>query len=320
MDERDTKDFYPELIETYRKELWEREIVQNRRKPTRVNTYEHYPSKCNRKSISDNCVATLKRSQTRLREFNCTLQDFQLHFVSITYRLSVGKAADRPRPEEPPKKEISWSAVYHHFRKWSCDGSLKRLWKESINMIRDRLDTSNLNLDGSHAIAKKGGDGVAYQGRKRAKTSNILPITDRNGFIIASTDIIPGNHNDAWQLSAHLKSAFKSLKRLGISIAHAFFNADAAFDTRAARKICFNYRLIPNIPFNPRNRSRPKPGPKRCFHPEIYKRRFCAERTFAWIDKFRALLVRYDRRALYFMASHFIAFSLINLRLVFNPP
>ncbi|MFZ1794757.1 MAG: hypothetical protein WAU96_15155, partial [Anaerolineae bacterium] len=54
-----------------------------------------------------------------------------------------------------------------------------------IDMIRDRLDTSNLNLDGSHAMAKKGGDGVAYQGRKRAKTSNILPMIDCNLHFLA---------------------------------------------------------------------------------------------------------------------------------------
>lgn len=209
--------------------------------------------------------------------------------------------------------------MYHHFRKWSRDGSLKRVWEHSINMIRDRLDTANLNLDGSHALAKKGGEAVAYQGRKRAKTCNILPITDRNGFILASTGILPGNHNDAWELSAHLKSAFKSIKHLGIRIRGAFFNADAAFDTRLARKTCFNHGLIPNIAHNMRNRKRAKPGPKRWFDAQVYKLRFCAERSFAWIDKFRALLIRFDRRAGYFLAGHFIAFAMINFRVIFHP-
>ena len=39
------------------------------------------------------------------------------------------------------------------------------------------LDLSQLNLDGMHTLAKKGGEQVAYQERKKAKTSNILPIT-----------------------------------------------------------------------------------------------------------------------------------------------
>lgn len=208
--------------------------------------------------------------------------------------------------------------MYYHFRKWSRDGSLKRLWEHSIAMIQDTLDLSNLNLDGSHAVAKKGGEDVAYQPRKRAKTSNILPLTDRNGLVIASTGIVAGNHHDAFELSDHLKSAFKSLKRLGLSIAGAYFNADAAFDTRAARKVCFNHHVIPNIAENVRNRKRSKPGPKRWFDADVYTERFCSERSFAWIDKFRALLIRFDRRAVYFMGSHFIAFAMINLRDLIN--
>jgi hypothetical protein len=47
------------------------------------------------------------------------------------------------------------------------------VWQNSLLTIQDDLDLSELNLDGSHAIAKKGGESVAYQGRKRAKTTNL---------------------------------------------------------------------------------------------------------------------------------------------------
>jgi hypothetical protein len=65
--------------------------------------------------------------------------------------------------------------------------------------IRADLDLSVLNLDGTQSLAKQGGEKVAYQGRKKGKTSNILPITDRNGYVIASTGILEGNHNDAYE-------------------------------------------------------------------------------------------------------------------------
>ena len=180
--------------------------------------------------------------------------------------------------------------------------------------VEDDLNLSELNLDGSHVIAKKGGESVAYQGRKRAKTSNILPITDRQGYIIATTSLIAGNHNDAFELKDNLQVAFKSMKRLGLSFQGAYFNADSAFDTRAARKVCFNHGVVPNIAENKRNRKSIKRGRKRLFNLEIYKHRFASERTFAWIDKFRALLVRYDYKDVYFMGAHFIAFSMVNLR------
>ena len=147
--------------------------------------------------------------------------------------------------------------------------------------MQSDLDLSQLNLDGSHALAKKGGESVAYQGRKRAKTSNILPIRDANGYIIASTGIVAGNHHDAFNLKAHLQTAFKSMKRLGLTIAGAFFNADAAFDTYEARQVCFNYGVIPHIAENKRNCKAPKRGRKRLFNAEVYKRRFATERNFA---------------------------------------
>jgi hypothetical protein len=177
--------------------------------------------------------------------------------------------------------------------------------------VKELLDLSVLNMDGSHAVAKKGGEAVAYQGRKKAKTSNILPITDHNGYIVATTEIVAGNHNDAYELKPHLQDAFKAMKRLGLSIA-------GAFDTRDARKVCFNHRVIPNIAQNKRNRKATKRGRKRLFNPTLYKDRFASERTFAWIDKFRALLVRFDIKKIYFMGSHFLAFALINLRNVLS--
>lgn len=210
--------------------------------------------------------------------------------------------------------------MYYHFRKWSADGSFERVWQQSVVVIREAVDMRYLNLDGSHAIAKKGGESVAYQGRKKAKTSNILPITDAQGYVLASTGMVAGNHHDAFDLKPHLQRAFGDLKRLGFDLMGVYFNADSAFDTLPARKVCFNYGLIPNIAENKRNRKRPKRGRKRLFDPIIYQHRFVSERSFAWMDKFRALLLRFDRLDTAFLGAHHLAFALINLRHTFAPP
>ena len=240
-------------------------------------------------------------------------------FNLILYRLHTGCQWKRLPVSADAKVrqargEPSWQAVYHHWQKWSADGSLSRVWQSSLSSIAAEVDMSAINLDGSHSIAKKGGQSVAYQRRKRAKTSNILPMTDAKGYVLASTGIIAGEHHDAFNLKQHLQDAFKTMKAWGLSIAGAFFNADAAFDTQQARKVCFNHRLIPNIPVNSRNRKTIKRGRKRLFNPAIYKRRFISERTFAWIDKFRSVLVRFDRKDTNFLAAHHLIFALINLR------
>jgi hypothetical protein len=183
------------------------------------------------------------------RGYECRIALYKV-FNYILYRLHTGCQWEElpidKLPDEPDKSELTYHAVYHHYRKWSRDGSLARVFEQSILSIADQLDTHHLNLDGSQAIAKKGGEEVAYQGHKKAKTSNVLPITDANGCILATTGIVAGNHNDAFELKDNLRTAFKFIKGLGISIAGSYFNADSAFDTKAARWSCFNHQLIPN--------------------------------------------------------------------------
>jgi transposase len=254
---------------------------------------------------------------TARRGFECKIPLFKV-FNYILYWLHTGCQWEQlpiaPDAKAPDKKEISYHAVYYHFRKWSQDGSLHRVWQHSILAIQEDLDLSVLNLDGTHVIAKKGGEAVSYQGRKKAKTTNLLPIMDANGYVVASTGLVAGHHHDAFELKAHLQSAFKSLKKLGLNILHALFNADSAFDTKEARKTCFNHGVRPNICENKRNRKKRKRGRPRYFDAECYKRRFVAERSFAWIDKFKRLLIRFERQDSYFLAGHYIAFAMINLR------
>jgi len=157
---------------------------------------------------------------TAKRGYECKIPLYKV-FNYILYRLHTGfqwyQLPIDPDAGDPRIKEISYHAVYYHFRKWSRDGSLEKVWRGSIMTIEADLNLSELNLDGTHVIAKKGGESVAYQGRKRAKTTNILPISDAQGYIIATTGLMAGNHNDAYNLKSHLQVAFKFMKRLGLT-------------------------------------------------------------------------------------------------------
>ena len=56
--------------------------------------------------------------------------------------------------------------------------------------------------------------------------------------------------------------------------------------------------MIPNINENPRGRKTPKRGRKRLFVTAIFQERFrTIERVFAWEDKFKRLLLRFERKA-----------------------
>jgi hypothetical protein len=73
-------------------------------------------------------------------------------------------------------------------------------------------------------------------------------------------------------------------------------------------------RMVPNINPNPRGREQPKRGRKPIFGPAIFKERFrTIERVFAWEDKFRRLLLRFERISGLHYAFKTLAHTMINL-------
>jgi transposase len=92
-----------------------------------------------------------------------------------------------------------------------------------------------------------------------------------------------------------LKALKQVAKQVGLDLRGAYLNLDGGFDATHNRKCIFNAGLIPNIPENRRNRKRPKRGRKRLFNAAIHALRVHVERTFAWEDKFKRLLLRFER-------------------------
>ena len=76
----------------------------------------------------------------------------------------------------------------------------------------------------------------------------------------------------------------------------------------------FHAGLIPHIPENPRNRQRPKRGRKRLFNAAIHALRMRVERPFAWEDKFKRLLLRFERIQQRHYGMKLLGYTLINLR------
>jgi transposase len=56
------------------------------------------------------------------------------------------------------KNEIHWSNVYKWHNRWSKDGSYRRLFESSVELLNERgkLDLRILHGDGSNVVAKKG--------------------------------------------------------------------------------------------------------------------------------------------------------------------
>ena len=115
-----------------------------------------------------------------------------------------------------------------------------------------------------------------------------------------------------------LPEGLNALKRVAkltdLEINGSYLNLDGGFDSRHNRKAIFNAGLIPNVKENPRNRKTLKRGRRRLFNAAIHLLRLRVERTFAWEDKFKRLLLRFEFIQQRHYGMKLMAYTLINLR------
>jgi transposase len=226
---------------------------------------------------------------------------------AILHKLKTGCQWRELPMKEFFRSSYKYGAVYHHFQKWSKDGSWERMWVELLKKHKALLDMSSVQLDGTHTPSKRGGEAVDYQARKKCKTSNMLILTDSKGIPIAASNPISGNHNDAYELKENMKVMFENIEKSNINIEGLFLNADAGFDSKEFREYCVSKDIIGNIAINPRNGN----NEEKLFDDLLYKCRFVIERTNAWLDAFKTLLVRFETNQIHWKALHFIAFTVI---------
>ena len=102
----------------------------------------------------------------------------------------------------------------------------------------------------------------------------------------------------------------KSVEKSGINTKWLFLNADAGFDTSEFRTSCFTNDIIANIDKNKRNGAENEA----IFDELLYKQRFVIERTNAWMDSFKAILVRFETNKIHWKAMNLLAFCVILIR------
>jgi transposase len=212
--------------------------------------------------------------------------------------------------------EIHYTTVYKVFARWSDDGSLEHAFIASVGHLSEhnQLDLSVLHGDGTNTVAKKGGDGIGYSGHKHQKGEKVIAIIENNGYVLAPLPVAPVNEADTVLLPEGLKALKRVAKLTGLGLKGSYLNLDGGFDSTSNRKAIFNAGMIPNIKENPRNRQRPKRGRKRWFNQAIHALRDRVERTFAWEDKFKRLLLRFEYHQRRHYGMKLMAYTLINLR------
>ncbi|BDD08582.1 hypothetical protein FUAX_10140 [Fulvitalea axinellae] len=152
---------------------------------------------------------------------------------------------------------------------------------------------------------------VGYQGRKKAKTTNAIYLTDRQGIPLAMSRPEAGNHNDMYNIENSVETIVKTLNEAGISVDGLFLNADAGFDGERLRTVAFRYGINVNIPKNERNKASDHFD---ILDDQLYQERYSIERTNAWMDSYRSLLNRFDTTVSSWEGLNYLSFIVIGLR------
>jgi transposase len=221
----------------------------------------------------------------------------------------------RSGPDGRP--EIHYTRIYRVFRRWTDDGVFEAVFVGSVMELNDQglLDLSIIHGDGTTTAAKKGGDNIGYSGHKKIKGDKVVAFCDRNCNVIAPFVSAAGNRNESPMLRQALPKVMETARTIGLDLHGTIVSLDGVYDCRANRKAIFNRGMTPNINPNPRARKTIKRGRKAIFDPAIFAERFnTIERVFAWEDKFRRLLNRFDRISTLHYAFKSLAYTMINLR------
>lgn len=196
------------------------------------------------------------------------------------------------------RPEIHYTRIYSAFRRFEAQGCFDAIFAGSVSLLhrKGQLDLSVIHGDGTTTAAKKGGDNLGYSGHKPLKGDKVVAFCDRHCNVIAPFVSAPGNRNESPLLKAALPQVTRIAKHVGLDLNHTIASLDGVYDSRANRKAIFNREMVPNIPENPRGRKTPKCGRKPLFDLAIFQERFrTIERVFAWEDKFRRLLLRFEQ-------------------------
>jgi len=221
---------------------------------------------------------------------------------------------DKDREGRP---EIRYSRIYSAFRRYEAQGCFDAIFAGSVSLLsrKGQLDLSVIHGDGTTTAAKKGGNNLGYSGHKHLRGDKVVAFCDRNCNVIAPFVSAPGNRNESPLLKAALPQATRIAKQVGLDLNATIVSLDGVYESRANRKAISNRGMVLNIPANPRGRKTPKRGRKPIFDPAIFQERFrTIERVFAWEDKFRRLLLRFERVSRLHYAFKSLAYTMINLR------
>ncbi len=220
-------------------------------------------------------------------------------FETILFVLMTGMPWGQLPDGCPPK-----STVYDYFRFWSRSQAFKKLMKEMVRQLaqKGRIDPSLCFIDAMFVPAKRGGQGVGRT--KRGKGVKVQVVVDRQGLPVAAT--VASADTGEPQMVQGLLPLFPEEAQPEKIVGDKAYDADWLDEVLARLGI----EMIAPHRKNRRPENKTQDGRKL----KSYKKRWIVERTLAWLQNFRRVLVRYERSSLFYQSFVFLACLMILLK------
>lgn len=210
-----------------------------------------------------------------------------------------------------PKQYGAKSTVYDRFRYFARQGLFKRLWQASIAQYDEfhGVDWEFLSMDGCHSMAPLGGEdtGPSYKHRGKSGVNRSL-LTDGEGIPIALV-IAKANCHDMKLAEPTLNSFV--LDRPDPSKIKQHMCLDKGYDYPEIDNLLIQRHFIPHI----RRKGIDYSDISVCVAGHK-ARRWVVERSHSWFNRFRRIILRWERLSeIYFVFMQFACAIIIYRKL-----
>lgn len=203
------------------------------------------------------------------------------------------------------------STVHDRYQAWVEQGVFLAMWEAGLQAYAQAVGIAWdwMSMDGAMVKAPLGGKETGANPTDRAKSGTKRSLlTDGNGVPIGVV-IAPANRHDMKLTQATLESQRIIPPDLE---AEAVRNIclDKGYDYKEVREILQAWEYVWHIP--------PKDESQRIIHdiPNYRARRWVVERTHSWMNRFRRLLIRWEKKPENYLALIHLACACIAVRAI----
>lgn len=198
-------------------------------------------------------------------------------------------------------KHVSYATIYRHANKWFKENIFQKAYKIVLRWYRRHHPAKFYCIDSTMIKNHYGTDCIGRNPTDRGRSgSKLTTIVDQNG-VTNSVLFTTANTSDYVLLEKTLQQCLEPLQSLEML-------ADRGYASRNNSQVCSSYNLKDRI-FRKKTKTTRRTNAKRGI----------IERSYCWVDKYRRLIIRYEKHINTYSEMLFVALSqMVCRRFLFN--